>query len=416
MGLMDMGLFLLLFCSAYSYQLETEFRDYLFADDPDAEWLRMETEAGEENMPVLMPRAKFSPLDSGSSKTQTKTLPEYLVVSTSKDQKEVFKPGKGTGHLSDWAKAVLLGRPPSILNIGRVRDPTGLVEVLCHVDRIYVRIKKGVFKTIDAYKYLKLGTCPVNQSTKTHYYLLYLLRTDCGFKREVDQLTISNVLHYKPTTPVLREMPFEIPLKCIFPRTFYSYEVGFYPLLQGGTIFKAMPFGISLALTLQDASGNKLRSDAYVLGQTMYFEAKQSGYTASSGDWRLYINKCFMTRSRDPKSNPKYPVIDNKGCMIDGMMTKQSKFLTGSSKMAQRFSVSAFFFKDASSASSQKLYMHCEAFIGKLTPTQSSKACNYDPATKKWKELYSDDPVCTCCSSTCPSAQPRGKFSLNTTV
>lgn len=98
--------------------------------------------------------------------------------------------------------------------------------------------------------------------------------------------------------------------------------------------------------------------------------------------------------------------------MIDGKVTDQSKFLTGTSKMVQKFSVGALTFQQTVPTSSssqvrsrasgtnlyclygermltlkpdvfQQLYMHCEVSVEKLSPTQSSKACNYDPATKK---------------------------------
>lgn len=32
----------------------------------------------------------------------------------------------------------------------------------------------------------------------------------------------------------------------------------------------------------------------------------------------------------------------------------------------------------------------------------------------RWKELYGDDSVCTCCETTCTSALPKGKFHLFT--
>uniref|UniRef100_A0A3B4VF46 Zona pellucida glycoprotein 3c n=1 Tax=Seriola dumerili TaxID=41447 RepID=A0A3B4VF46_SERDU len=389
MGLMHTGLLLLLFSSAYSYQFRSGAGSGLSVQDPELEWARMETVIDEEMKPGPELKAKLwrSESGSGSSTPEAKKFPEYVNVLSSKYPKEAFKPEKGARPLPGWVKEMLLGpstaaKPAAAGGAGRK-----LVEILCHVDRMYVRIRREVFKTRDAYKNLKLGTCPVNQGTKDHYYLLYLLKTDCGFNRK------SNFSH-----------------GCC--RLFHSYKVGFHPKLQGGTVFKALQPKSNLILTAQDASGNEITGPkTYTLGQPMYFEAKQPDNTAPSGDQRLYINKCFMTANQDPNSSPKYTAIDNQGCMIDGKVTVQSKFLSGASKMAQKFSVGALIFKDmvSPSSSSQQLYMHCEISKGKLTPTPSSKACNYDPATKKWKELYGDDSVCTCCESTCPSAQPRGK-------
>uniref|UniRef100_UPI0037E88625 zona pellucida sperm-binding protein 3 n=1 Tax=Semicossyphus pulcher TaxID=241346 RepID=UPI0037E88625 len=331
-------------------------------------------------------------------------VPEYTIVAGSKVPKEVFKPEKGARPLPNSVKEMLLGSISTASATGRAAARPKLIEILCHVDRIYVRLRRELFKTRDAYKYLKLGSCPVNQGTKVHYYFLYLVKTDCGFKKEsnVDDLSIRNVIHYKPSTPVIREMPFDIPLQCKYPRFFHSFKVGFYPKLQGGTVFKALQPKSSYTLTPQDASGNEIAgAKTYTLGQPMYFEAKRSTSTANA-DQRVYVNKCFMTASKDPNSNPKYAVIDNQGCMIDGKLTDQSKFITGDSMMVQKFSVGALIFKDSvSTSTSQQLYMHCEISVGKRTPTTSSKACNYDATTKKWKELYGDDSVCTCCKSSC---------------
>ncbi|XP_018520151.1 zona pellucida sperm-binding protein 3 isoform X2 [Lates calcarifer] len=424
MGLLHTGLLLLLFCSVYSYQFKSRAGYGLFVQDPELEWGRMETVIGEEMSPAPAPKAKIwkSASNSGSSTPEAKKFPEYVRVESSKYPKTAFKPEKGARPLPAWVKEMLL--PPTVapksgIASGKAAVRPKLIEILCHVDRMYVRIRREIFKTKTAYKDLKLGKCPVNQGTKVHYYFLYLLKTDCGFKKEnnVDYLSISNTLHYKPSSVIVREIPFDIPLQCKFPRNFHSYKIGFHPQLQGGTVYKALQPKSSVSLTPQDASGNEITgSKTYTLGQPMYFEAKRSDKTSKSGDQRMYINKCFMTASENPNSNLKYTVIDKYGCMVDGKMTDQSKFLSDSSKKIQKFSVGAFVFKDklSSSSSSQQLYMHCAISMGKLTPTASSKACNYDPATKKWKELYGDDSVCTCCESSCPSGQSKASSNIVT--
>ncbi|XP_067352714.1 zona pellucida sperm-binding protein 3 [Channa argus] len=379
MGLICVGLLSLLVCFAYSYEFRSGAGNGLFVQHPELEWKRMGRQMTRQNMPVPTLKSSFlrSASGSGSTPAEAKILPEYLIVSSSNDPKRDFKPQMGNKPLPDSAVNMLLGSPSNSLPNVTQEDPKKTVEILCHVDRMYVRIKREVFKTRDAYKYLKLGTCPVNQGTSIHYYLLYLLTMDCGFKQESkpDYLYISNVLRYEPTTPVLREMPFSIPLRCAFPRL--------------------------------KAKGNEIPvGQGFTMGEPMYFEAKPPDNSAS-GSQRTYINYCFMTTSPDPTSSPKYTVIDNQGCMIDSNVTDQSKFLTSASKTVQKFTVGAFMFKDAVSTSSQKLYMHCEIATGALTATPSSKACNYDPSLKMWRELYGGDSVCACCESTCPLAQPR---------
>ncbi|XP_074539952.1 zona pellucida sperm-binding protein 3 [Halichoeres trimaculatus] len=389
-----------------------------FLEDPDLEWERMETVIGKENMHTSTTDAEYwrSSSSYGSSSSGVKKLPESVIVTSSKIQKEAFKPEKGSRPLPNSVKEILLVGSSSAKASMKAARPK-LIEILCHVDRMYVRVRRELFKTKEAYKDLKLGSCPVNQGTKEHYYFLYLLKSKCGFKKEsnVDYLSIGNSLSYKPSTPVVRELPFDIPLQCRFPRFFHSYKVGFLPKLQGGTVFKALQPKSTYTITPQDASGNEITgSKSYNLGDPMFFEAKRASGTAKSGAQRIYVNKCFMTAASDPNSNPKYTVIDNQGCMIDGKVTSQSKFYTGDSTMVQKFSIGAMVFKDSisSSASSQQLYMHCEIAVKNKAPTISSKACNYDMTAKKWKELYGDDSVCTCCESTCSSGSNKASKNL----
>ncbi|XP_061572777.1 zona pellucida sperm-binding protein 3 [Cololabis saira] len=341
-----------------------------------------------------------------------KKLPKYLIVSPSNDHKEDLKPEKRTRAVPKWLKKVLLGIPPTIADAAEATQKTDSIELLCYLDKVNIRIKRGIFKSNDAFKYLKLGTCPVNHRDNEYYFLLYSLTTDCGFHLESlpDYSSISIALKYNPTSPVIRDMPFEILLQCRYPRLFYSYTVGFHPELQGGTFHKVLQPNSSFSISSQDALGNEIPgSETYILGHPMYFEASGPDKTTDSADEKIYINKCFVTASRDPTSQPKYTVIDNHGCMIDGKVTIQSKFLLGNSTSTQKFSVGSFIFKDGTSTTSPQVqfYIHCEMSLGPLTPTSSSKACNYDHATYKWRELHGRDCVCACCDSTCPSAHPK---------
>ncbi|XP_078132788.1 LOW QUALITY PROTEIN: zona pellucida sperm-binding protein 3 [Sander vitreus] len=411
MDLRHAAFLLLLFCSANSYRFRGRAGYSPVVEDPEQAWERMKTVTGNEMAENLVPKSFWSASDNGST-PQAKRVREYQVVSALKDHKEDFKPEMGVRPLPAWVSDMLLKTATDTIPTEPARRP--LVEILCHVDRVYVRIRRKVFKTGNAHRYLKFGTCRVNQVTKDHYYFLYLLTADCGFRKKstANYRYVGNVLTYKPTTPVLREMPFDIPMQCKFPRFFHSYKVGFYPTLQGGTFFKSLNPKSSFTLTSQDASGFEITgTQSYILGQTMYFQATQ--LTFSKG-LRIYINHCFMTAFQNPASNPKYTVIDNYGCMVDSMRTEKSKFLSDTSQMALRFSVAAVIFKDriSTSSSSQQLYMHCDVSMGPRTPTESSKTCNYDHATKEWKELYDRDSVCTCCDSTCPSAKSKASSNM----
>ncbi|XP_034044631.1 zona pellucida sperm-binding protein 3 [Thalassophryne amazonica] len=339
-------------------------------------------------------------------------LPVYVRVKASQDPKLLFSPALGSRPLPPAAKEVLF-RSVSSVSAGQPSMPK-LVEMMCHFDKMYVRIRTDVFSTRQAYKYLKLGWCPVNRGNSQYYYFQYSLDANCGFKKQShpDYFTVSSVLRYDPwvSGPVVRELPFTIPLQCNFHRLFHSYKVGFHPKLQGGTVYKSLTPKTTFVLVPQDASGTEVTGPkVYTLGEAMCFVAKLSDAAShNSGHQRLYINTCFMTASQSPESSPKYTVIDNEGCMTDGKVTEKSKFLRSASMLVQEFCVAAFMFSSivSSTTSSQQMYMHCEMTLKEVTPSASAKACNYDPV-KKWQEVHGDDSVCTCCDSSCPSAQQR---------
>lgn len=244
MGLMQAGFLFLLFWSA-CFQFIDKAEYGVFGQDPELDQEKMETVADEDETEDSAPQLKRSASHGDLSTPEAMKLPKYLNVPASYDQKQLFKPERGVRPLPEWARKILLASAPAApVTGGTEMGRDNVVEILCHVDKMYVRIRKRVFKSRDAYKYLKLGTCPVNQENEHYYYFLYSFVTGCGFKKEVgecpnvfvsyftvtnqmemfmfqshaDYLSISNVLRFRQTTPVLREMPFEIPLQCRFPR------------------------------------------------------------------------------------------------------------------------------------------------------------------------------------------------------
>uniref|UniRef100_A0A8C6K597 Zona pellucida glycoprotein 3c n=1 Tax=Nothobranchius furzeri TaxID=105023 RepID=A0A8C6K597_NOTFU len=340
-------------------------------------------------------------------------LPEFLTIPVSSDHKEDLKPEIGVRQIPGWLQKVLLGIPPTIPQAAAGADESDVIGVRCYLDRLYVRVRREIFRSEDAHKYLTLGSCPVNQGYKEYYYLLYSLKSDCGFKIEVD------LAKFK-ISPPLRRMkacfqsvkPLVISSFLSF-RLFYSYKVGFHPKVQGGTVYKKLQANSSFFICPQDASGALITSSKiYNLGDVMHFEASVRDKTEFR-EKRIYINKCFVTTSPDPYSHPRYTLIDNQGCMMDGKVVTQSKFLSGDSKMIQKFSVGAFIFRQGVSSTSPQVtqfFMHCEVSAGPLAPTPSAKACSYDQASQQWKELYGKDCVCACCESACPSADLPGEF------
>ncbi|XP_028826824.1 zona pellucida sperm-binding protein 3 [Denticeps clupeoides] len=291
----------------------------------------------------------------------------------------------------------------------------GPVEALCHLDRMYVRIQKVLFSNANAWKYLSIGTCPVNQNTAEHYYFLYYL-SSCDIRRQDfdDYVTFSNTLYYKPEPigQILRELPFSVPVTCKYNRFFRTYTIGFFPIIKGGTVvkkFNAIPD--SRIILCDDSWSPLVGNQSYVVGKPMNFEVRRA--VGSAGNW-AYVNKCFITASQDPNSSPSYTVIDNNGCMIDGKNSPDSKFISRTAS-SLRFSVSAFVFSNSTSspASPRTLFLNCQLSQGPPTPSASAKSCTYDLKTKSWKELLGDYSVCACCESSC-TTQPTASLKMLT--
>lgn len=65
---------------------------------------------------------------------------------------------------------------------------------------------------------------------------------------------------------------------------------------------------------LPTENGNEIKdNDPVLLGTMLQFEAKRAEGTALPEKGRLYIDKCFLTTSRNPGSEPKYYVIERGG-------------------------------------------------------------------------------------------------------
>lgn len=182
MDLRHAAFLLLLFCSACSYRFRDRAGDSPVVEGSEQAWERIKTVTGNKTAETLVTKSFGNASDNGSI-PQAKRVREYQAVSRLKDHRKDFKPETGVRPLPDWASDMLLKTATDTIPTEPARPQ--LVEILCHVDRVYVRIRKKVFKTDNAHRYLKFGTCRVNQVTKDHYYFLYLLTADCGFKKKV---------------------------------------------------------------------------------------------------------------------------------------------------------------------------------------------------------------------------------------
>lgn len=173
-------------------------------EDAELEWENMQAELENEMdqvLPSLAPRSLVFGDRFRRSRSAPQMAPWYRIVTFSQDPKELFMPEKGARPIPASVKEMLLAPPPTVASLGEAAK-NKLVEVLCHIDRMYVKVSKELFSTRDTFKDLKLGKCPVNEGTSEHYYLLYLLKNDCGFKRQVGSCFLNYYLQGCRLQPV----------------------------------------------------------------------------------------------------------------------------------------------------------------------------------------------------------------------
>uniref|UniRef100_A0A8C2IRS4 RING finger protein 122-like n=1 Tax=Cyprinus carpio TaxID=7962 RepID=A0A8C2IRS4_CYPCA len=378
--------------------------------DPEAEWDTMESltlNAKDYDSDLVMPKTKRLFNTNPPLK-----LPASVRIPADKLYKEHFSPEMGSKPIPPLVKSILLPTAPTAISGTPVSGAPKVVEVLCYLDRMYVRVLKRFCTSPGARTHLKLGTCAVNKATATHYYLLYPLK-GCGIKREEDanRVTYTNKLHYTPavTGLIVRDLPFSMHIRCTYTKFHRSYQVGFLPKIAGGTLYRGLQTQAGFSIMAMDASWNLLGDgQSFVLGKPICFEARGPGVANK----RLYLNSCFVSSTPNPQSMEKYSVVENYGCLVDSKNSLLTKFHTSVNKMTVRLCVAAFLFKNMISLPQSKktMFMHCELDFGPQTPTPTAKSCTYNAKTNQWTELYGDATVCDCCASTCPTPQvPSGK-------
>ncbi|KAJ3614109.1 hypothetical protein NHX12_017685, partial [Muraenolepis orangiensis] len=282
-------------------------------------------------------------------------------VPAAADYKEQFSPSKGSRTMQDAARQILLVTrgPTTTTAAGSTRNP--LVESLCHLDRMYTRVRRDIFNTKTAYKYLKMGSCRTYTMGNPMYFEAKF--TD---SQSAGAVQVPAAADYKEQfspskgSRTMQDAARQILLVTRGPTTTTAAGSTRNPLVESLCHLDRMYTRVRRDIFNTKTAYKYLKMGScrtYTMGNPMYFEAKFT----------------------DSQSAGK------RICMIGGLVTEQAKFLTQTSKMSLKFSLSALVFKEMLSTPGtvKKIYLHCEIYPGPLTATESAKSCNYETSTKK---------------------------------
>ncbi|XP_062337310.1 zona pellucida sperm-binding protein 3-like [Osmerus eperlanus] len=241
---------------------------------------------------------------------------------------------------------------------------------------------------------LLLGTCSPN-SLYDGKAVFHVNLEDCNFRRMVtgDQLSFLNDLTY------IYDPAFSQPVVCAYER-----PSDWFPPLYTPTFntYGYSNLAFQMRLMNADFTGPAL-SSAYPLGSIIPIMA--AVYQSSHQPLLLLMEECFaaMTPQLQP-DGPVYPIITNKGCLVDSKTTN-SRFQLRARTSEMHLSLQAFKF-----ALGEDVYIHCKLVAWDPEGLDSSKKACHFVKGHGWELL--DDParsnLCRCCDSHCMTRSKRG--------
>ncbi|XP_072219897.1 zona pellucida sperm-binding protein 3-like [Leuresthes tenuis] len=244
----------------------------------------------------------------------------------------------------------------------------------------------------------RLGSCvPTSLTPRQAFFSVEL--NDCDFRRLVtgSELNYTNDLVYA-SSPDSYVHPFTLPVVCSYERPQDWFPRIYEPVFSTyGVENLVFHIGIMNA----DFSG-PAESTTFSLGSLIPIMASVEQQTHQP--LLLLLEECVATTT--PELQPGsdfYPIINNKGCLVDSKFSR-TKFEPRQKSSELQLSLQAFRF-----ALAQEVYIHCTLLAWDPNGLdQTKKACHYKKA-HGWELLddaaYSN--LCDCCDFTCNSRKKR---------
>uniref|UniRef100_A0A8C6XZV1 Zona pellucida sperm-binding protein 3 n=1 Tax=Naja naja TaxID=35670 RepID=A0A8C6XZV1_NAJNA len=279
----------------------------------------------------------------------------------------------------------------------------------CEEAHVMVTVKTDLFGTGRhvQVKDLSLGPTgcqPTSYIAAENTVIFYAGLHECGsvLKMTPDFLVYSISLHYKPTPSphsiIVRTSPVDVPIECHYPRRNNVSSNAIKPtwIPFASTISAEEKLRFSLHL-MNEGWSSERASNGYQLGEVMYIQAQV--IAENHTPLRLFVDSCVATLSPDADSSPRYPIINYKGCLVDGQFDSNSTFLSPRIRNdILQFTVDVFrFSKDPRDL----IYITCHLKVAAATqvPDAENKACSFHPARNSWVPVEGTADICSCCET-----------------
>ncbi|XP_041834974.1 zona pellucida sperm-binding protein 3-like [Melanotaenia boesemani] len=261
---------------------------------------------------------------------------------------------------------------------------------------------------------LTLGGCAA-VDTVDHILLFQTELQNCGgtVMMTEEVLIYSFPLMYAPTpigdTFILKTNPAEVTVQCQYQRRHY---VSSNALMPTWTTFASerqaeQRLHFSLHLMTEDWQSQR-PSNVYFLSDVMHIEA--SVLQGHHVPLRIFVDSCVATVNPDPSSQPRYPFINNYGCLTDAKLTgAKSYFMQRNQEDKLHFQLKAFRFHQ-DDRNSIYITCHLKATRVDVPIDAQHKACSFLTEAKRWVASGGDNKVCDCCETSC-SGQRRKRSS-----
>ncbi|XP_034071356.1 zona pellucida sperm-binding protein 3-like [Gymnodraco acuticeps] len=225
---------------------------------------------------------------------------------------------------------------------------------------------------------------------------------DCNFKRLMKgkKLLYKNELTFRPQ-PRSSPASYVYPIECVYPRP----KGWIPPFLNAGSGVAEGRGGLKFhMLLLNERITAVAETNVIPLGSFMPIWATVA--QESHQPLLLLMEECVAATTSELQANSNvYPIITNKGCLLDSEK--------GNSMFLQRYQSSAItlYLQSFKFGLGEGVYIHCKLLAwDPEVLSESKKACHYVKENERWELL--DDPmqssICDCCSRTCNTRSKRG--------